>query len=119
MNPIYAISASLLVALAGCAGAAANLSYNGSANGTHSETADCDDAGTIKGSGHVRDGSVLITLKDAAGKQLFQQSFKGEFKLDAKAVSGSSGTWTLSAQRNGDDLLGDAFSGKYGFNVDC
>ena len=115
------ITAGILVGLSGCtgSGAASSLTYEGKANGSHSDTAACDDQGTIKGSGAIPDGSVLVTLKDADGKQLFQQSFKGTFTLATKTVSGASGTWTIDAQRSGDDLLGDAFSGKYTFNVAC
>ncbi len=120
MNLTYILSAGIVLAISGCMGAgASNLSYDGQANGTHSDTATCDDQGSIKGSGTIPDGSVLITLKDSAGKQLFQQSFKESFTLAAKTVSGASGTWTLDAQRSGDDLVGDSFSGKYDFNLDC
>ena len=121
MNTTYFISAGIVLALAGCTGSGgdANLSYDGAADGTHSETAACDDQGTIKGSGNVLDGTVLITLRDSAGKQLFQQAFQDSFTLDSQTVSGASGTWKIDAQRSGDDLVGDSFSGKYDFRVNC
>ncbi|HLF16491.1 MAG TPA: hypothetical protein VI796_03555 [Candidatus Thermoplasmatota archaeon] len=108
-------------ALAGCAGAGAEstLEYDGIANGTHSDSVNCDDQGTINGSGNVPDGSVLITLKDSEGKQLLRQSFSGDFTLAKTAVSGASGAWSFQAQRSGDDLVGDAFSGDYAFHVNC
>jgi hypothetical protein len=120
MNTIYFLTASVLL-LAGCASApASSLAFDGKGNGTHSDTATCDDAGTIKGRGNVADGSVLVTLKDSAGKQLFQQTFKGEFTLESKPVSGASGTWTIDGSRSSDDTLGgDPFSGNYSFNLSC
>jgi len=117
----YVLYAGIILALSGCTGAeaASTLKYNGSANGTHSETSRCDDQGSIKGSGNIPDGAVVVTLKDSAGKQLLQQTFKGDFTLAEKTVAGASGTWSLHAARQGDDLAGDAFSGKYTFYLDC
>lgn len=113
--------AGLVFALAGCAGAGAEstLRFDGNGNGTHSETPQCDDQGKVKGSGSIPDGDVMVTVKDSAGKQLFQQSFKGDFTLDERTVSGASGTWSFQAQRSGDDLAGDAFAGDYAFYVNC
>jgi hypothetical protein len=117
----YVFCAAAMLALSGCAGLGSDstLKYDGTANGTHSESPGCDDQGRIAGSGNVADGSVLVTLKDSTGKQLFQQTFKGDFKLDEKTVSGAAGTWNLQAERSGDDLAGDAFSGKYAFHLKC
>ena len=110
-----------LVAVSGCAGlgSESTLKYDGNANGTHSESPGCDDQGKIKGTGSIPDGTVLITLADSAGKQLMSQTFKGEFNLAEQTVSGASGTWMLKAQRSGDDLAGDAFSGEYAFHLNC
>ena len=121
MNAKYVLCAAAVLALSGCAGVGSEstLKYDGNANGTHSETPGCDDQGKIKGSGHVPDGNVLVTLKDSNGKQLFQQTFNGDFTLDEETVSGASGTWNLQAQRSGDDLAGDAFSGDYAFHLNC
>jgi hypothetical protein len=122
MNMTHLITASFVaIAMAGCAGAGsdASLSYDGSSNGTHSDSVKCDDAGSIKGSGNVPDGEVLVTLKDSAGRQLLSQTFKGDFTLASKAVSGSSGTWSFSASRTGDDIVGDTFRGDYAFHVTC
>lgn len=54
-----------------------------------------------------------------AGKQLHQQSFSVDFTRSEKTVSGASGTWTVSAQRSGNDVAGDAFVGKHSFYVQC
>lgn len=110
-----------LLAISGCAGAGAEatLKYDGKANGTHSQTPTCDDQGAIKGSGNIPDGEVVVTLKDSDGKQMFTQTFKGDFTLSEKTVSGASGKWSLMASRSGDDLAGDAFSGKYAFHLNC
>lgn len=121
MNMIPLIAAGLILTLSGCSGigAEASLEYSGSANGTHSDSFKCDDQGTIKGSGNVPDGQVSITLKDSDGKVLFQQTFKEAFTLDARTVSGASGSWSFDASRSGDDVVGDAFSGNYEFHVNC
>jgi hypothetical protein len=115
------LSASILALLAGCTdgGADAELKYDGAANGSHSDAAKCDDEGTIKGSGSIPDGEVLVTLKDSAGKTLLSQTFKGDFTLDPVAVSGASGSWSFDAARSGDDVVGDSFSGDYAFYVNC
>lgn len=117
----YALLTGLLLVFSGCAGVGAEttLKFDGSGNGTHSETPRCDDEGQVKGTGSIPDGDVLVTLKDSSGKQLFQQTFKGDFTLDERTVSGASGTWNIHAQRGGDDLAGDAFSGNYAFYVNC
>lgn len=121
MNPTPLLAALAFVALSGCAGlgSESTLRYDGAANGTHSDAMRCDDQGTIRGSGNVPDGAVLITLSDSDGKQLFQRTFKGDFTLASETVSGASGTWSFGAQRSGDDLVGDSFSGDYAFHVDC
>src|SRR5687768_4010766 len=101
-----------VLALSGCAGvgAEATLKYDGEANGTHTETTKCDDQGSIKGSGQVPDGDVVVKLSDSDGTVLHTQEFSGDFTLAKKTVSGTSGTWTLTATRTGDDIVGDAFS---------
>jgi hypothetical protein len=111
----------LLVALSGCAGVGAEttLKFDGSGNGTHSETPKCDDQGKVKGSGSIPDGGVIVTLQDSSGKQLFQRTFQGEFTLDEETLTGASGTWHIEAQRSGDGLAGDAFAGNYAFYVNC
>lgn len=110
-----------VLAMSGCAGVGSEstLKYDGEANGSHSEAPACDDQGKLKGSGSIPDGSVSVTLKDAAGKQLLSQTFKGDFNLAEQTVSGTSGKWSLTATRSGDDLAGDAFSGDYAFYLDC
>jgi hypothetical protein len=115
------LTAGLLIALSGCAGVGAEstLKFSGDGNGTHSDTPKCDDQGALTGSGNVPDGSVMLTVKDSAGKQLLQQTFKGEFTLAKTTVSGAAGTWSVVAQRSSDDLAGDPFSGHYAFYVNC
>jgi hypothetical protein len=121
MNITPLLAATAFVALSGCAGlgSESTLKYDGAANGAHSDTVQCDDEGRIKGSGNVPDGAVLVTLADADGKQLFQQTFKGGFMLPEETVSGASGSWSFDARRSGDDLVGDSFSGDYAFYVNC
>lgn len=126
MNMKYVLCAGLVLALSGCTAKGteatppeAMLKYDGNGNGVHSETPQCDDQGKVKGSGGVPDGDVTITLKDSSGRQLLQQTFKGDFTLDEKTVSGASGTWNFQAQRSSDDLAGDPFAGHYVFYVDC
>lgn len=121
MNVKYMVCGALVVALSGCAGLGAEttLKFDGSGNGTHSETPKCDDQGKVKGTGSIPDGNVVITMKDSSGKQLFQQTFEGDFTLDERTLTGASGTWNIHASRSGDDLAGDAFQGNYAFYVNC
>lgn len=115
----------LIVAFPGCVGfggnggASAALTFDGDSSGQHSQTAECDDQGTIDGSGNVADGEVTITLRDASDKRLFQQTFEGDFELKEKTVSGTAGDWDIHAQRAGNDVVGDAFAGSYEFFVNC
>lgn len=119
------VSVMVVGALSGClgfgadGGANAALTFDGEGAGEHSQAADCDDQGTIKGSGNIQDGEVVITLRDASGTRLFQQTFEGEFELTEKTVSGTSGDWNIHAQRRGNDVVGDTYSGSYGFFVNC
>lgn len=121
----YGLSLMLVVALPGClgfgtdGGADAALTFDGKGAGQHSQTAACDDQGTIEGSGTIADGEVVITLRDASGTRLFQQTFQGEFDLAEKTVSGTAGDWNIHAQRSGNDVLGDSYTGSYEFFVNC
>jgi hypothetical protein len=121
MKLTYLLGTSAILALSGCAGVGADstLKYDGAANGSHSDTFDCDDEGTIEGSGDIADGQVTVTLRDSDGDQLFQQTYSDSFTLDTRTISGASGAWNLAAQRSGDDVLGDAFSGDYAIHVRC
>lgn len=107
--------------LAGCAGltAEASIDYDGDQNGSHSDRADCDADGSITGSGDVTDGSVQVTVTDSEGNAVFTRTFSGPFELDKTSLDGHSGTWTLEADRSGDDLAGDEFHGEYEFHLDC
>lgn len=121
MNMTHILAAGILIVLSGCAGVGAEstLEYDGSENGTHSDAIKCDDQGSIKGSGNIPDGTVAVTLTDAEGKVLLQQTFQGDFTLEEKDVSGASGSWSFRALRSGDDVVGDSFSGDYEFHVNC
>ncbi len=124
-NTTFALLLASAMALSGCMGvgtgitADASLEYDGASNGSHSETTDCGDSGTLSGSGNVPDGTVQITLTDGNDGQLFQQSYDGDFTLESQEFTGDSGTWKIDAQRSGDDLAGDEFRGDYGFHLDC
>lgn len=115
--------ASLAFLLSGCAGdsgGAAKLDFEGEDTGTHTEKADgCDDDGTLTGSGHIDDGVLTVTVMDGSGKELFSRDYEGEVNLAAERLTGSSGDWTLSAVRMGDDVVGDEFKGEYAFNLSC
>lgn len=119
------LSVMLVLAFSGCIGSGddeggnAALTFDGDGAGQHSQTAECDDQGTIAGSGNILDGEVTITLRDASETRLFQQTFEGEFELTEKTISGTAGDWDLHAQRRGNDVVGDAYAGSYEFFVNC
>lgn len=125
MTMKLALSLMLVLVIPGCigfgddGGADAALTFDGDSSGQHSQRADCDDQGTIAGSGNVLDGEVTVTLRDASDTRLFQQTFDGEFELDEKTISGSAGQWDIHAERAGNDVVGDAFDGSYEFFVNC
>ena len=112
----------LLLAIAGCigdSGGSAKVSYDGSGNGTDSDSTDCDDDGTLVASGQVDSGQVNVRVTDGDGRQVFAQQFDGGANLDTQALSGESGKWTLTAVRSSDTLLGSPFSGDYTFRLSC
>lgn len=112
-------------ALSGCAkspealGADANLSFDGTGTGTHSENAKCDSDGRFGGNGHVTDGTVMITVTDADGTTLFSERYEGDFDVPARTLTGDEGMWKVEASRAANDLVGDDFSGRYAFFVNC
>jgi hypothetical protein len=121
MNMLPIIAAALFLTLAGCAesGADGSLTYDGSANGSHDQSITCDNQGTIEGSGDVTVGQIRVTLTDSNGATLLDQTYNDRFTLAETTVSGSSGTWSLSAVRSSASLTGDSFSGNYEFHVNC
>lgn len=129
MKVKLALSLVLIVTLSGCVGFGggdgddeggnAALTFDGDGAGQHSQTAKCDDQGTIKGSGNIADGEVTVTLRDGSEARLFQQTFEGEFDLTKKTVSGTAGDWEIHVQRSSNDVVGDAFTGSYEFFLSC
>lgn len=118
------IAGTAMLALSGCTGvddltSEAELKYDGNESGSHSDKADCDAEGRISGAGDVNDGSVLVTVTDGDGTTLFSERYDGGIDLSSRDLNGDSGTWTLRAERAGDDVLGDEFSGDYGFFLNC
>lgn len=119
------LSTILALLVAGCMGNGdlrsdgATLSYDGEQSGAHQETADCDEDGRITGSGNVEDGTVSVTVTDGGGEELWSKSFDGAVDFDSASLSGASGTWTIKAERGGNDLAGDEFNGEYTFNISC
>lgn len=112
----------LLALLAGCvgdSGEAAKLSFEGGDSGTHDDSAKCDDDATLVGTGSIDDGTVTVTVTDGSGDEKFTREFDAGIDLSGERLEGSSGTWTLSATRMADDLVGDGFQGSYTFNLSC
>lgn len=112
----------LVALLAGCvgdSGEAAKLSFDGSDSGTHDDSAECDDDATLVGTGTVDDGTLTITVSDGSGTETFSREFDAGIDLSGERLDGSSGTWTLTATRMPDDLVGDGFQGTYTFNLSC
>lgn len=118
---LTALLALATLGLSGCAGftAEADLSFDGSGNGSHSDAADCDADGTVFGAGSITDGQVAVRVTDSEGNTLYSQVFDGDFDLSAQELTGHSGTWTLHATRGGDDLVGDPFRGDYELYLEC
>lgn len=112
--------------LAGCADDAdvdaggASLEFNGEDSGTHSDTAEgCDDEGTLAGSGNIDDGSILVTVTDGSGDEVFSKTYDGGIDGEGERLQGASGDWKLTVARSGDDLVGDPFRGRYTFTLTC
>jgi hypothetical protein len=111
-----------LLALAGCigdSGGSASVSFDGAGNGSHDDSAGCDKDGTLVASGQVDSGQVDVRVTDGDGRPLFSRQFDGGANLQAEALDGASGTWTLRAVRSSDTLLGSEFSGDYSFRLTC
>ncbi|MFA5943861.1 MAG: hypothetical protein WC876_05270 [Candidatus Thermoplasmatota archaeon] len=112
----------LLLALPGCigdSGGSATVSYDGTGNGTDTDRTSCNDDGTLVSSGQVDAGQVDVRVTDGDGRTVFTQQFDGGANLDAQAIQGADGTWTLTASRSSDTILGSPFSGHYSFRLSC
>ena len=118
-----AIVAPLLAAgVAGCvgdSGGSASVSFDGSGNGSHDDSTRCDKDATVFSNGQVDQGQVDVRVTDGDGREAFSQQFDGGANMDARSLSGASGTWRISATRSSDTLLGAEFSGHYTFNLSC
>jgi hypothetical protein len=116
------LAAGLVLLLAGCTagtGDLTELSYEGRDSGSHQERADCDDSATLAGTGNVEDGTLTVRVTDGSGEEAFSRSFDGGIDLEGERLQGASGTWTMTATRSGDDLVGDEFNGQYTFGLTC
>lgn len=111
--------------LAGCAGdggtqSVASLDFEGTDSGSHSDTAqDCDDDGTLVGTGNIEDGMIEVTVTDGSGAQQFSRTYDAGVDTEGERLNGASGDWELTVMRSGDDLLGDPFNGQYSFTLTC
>lgn len=121
----FAILLTAAMTLAGCAGGGgtlgsdASLTFDGTGGGSHDDSADCGDEGTITGDGNIQDGTVSVVVTDGGGDQVFEQEYEGEFTIEPETVNGASGTWQIEATRGGEGLAGDEFQGEYTFRLDC
>lgn len=110
------------VPFAGCigdSGGSASVSFDGSGNGSHSDSSDCDDDGTVFGSGNVDAGQVTVRVTDGDGRQIYADTFDGGVNVETEGVDGASGEWDIVATRSSDTLLGTPFSGDYSFKLSC
>lgn len=126
MQRLLLLSACLAALLAGCADdsstnshGSASLSYNGNEVGSHDDSADCDDDGTLVGTGSIDDGSIHVTVTDGKGAEQFSETYDGDLDGDAEHMDGGSGEWTLTVTRTGDALVGGDFDGSYTFTLTC
>lgn len=103
----------------GDAGGKARVSFDGTGSGSHDDETECDDDGTLVGSGQVDRGQVEIRVTDGEGNQLFVRTLDGGFNVESEALAGASGSWTLSATRMADGLLQEEFAGDYSFRMTC
>jgi hypothetical protein len=112
----------LAAGLAGCvgdSGGGASVSFDGSGNGSHDDKTRCDKDATIFSNGQVDKGQVDVRVTDGDGREAFRQEFDGGANMDARSLTGASGTWRIAATRSSDTLLGAEFSGHYTFNLSC
>lgn len=121
-SPLALLALLLATAFAGCigdSGGSARVSFDGTGNGAHEDEEDCDSDATLYASGQVEEGQVDVHVTDGDARTVFRRQFDGGANLDAQALSGASGTWSLSAIRSSDSLLGSPFRGAYSFRLAC
>lgn len=122
MRILLAFAFPAIAVLAGCigdSGGSASLSYEGNDIGSHDESEKCDKEGHLLGSGSIDQGSVRVTVTTDDGER-YGDTFEGDFTLASQALTGQSGTWTLTATRIGGANLGlSGFEGSYSFTMTC
>jgi hypothetical protein len=96
-----------------------NLAYDGDQSGNHETAGACDAEGTLTGHGAIADGRVRIQVLDGSGNSRFDQTYTGDFTVPTHDISGASGTWKITGEREGNDLVGDAFKGSYTVTQRC
>lgn len=120
--------ASIFVVLAGCSAengpdgqavsGTGSLVYNGAANGSHDSHISCDGSGEVEYSYNVGMGTLTLRVVDGNGATAFSKSFTGPKNgASTQAVSGSSGSWHVEAERSGAGY--GSFSGQYAIALDC
>ena len=108
--------------LAGCvgdSGGKAHLGFDGTGNGQESDTTECDDDGTVVGTGQVDEGRLTIRVTDDGNRELYEQEFDGGLNVDSERVRGDGGTWRLEVVRAPDAILGAEFAGEYDVTLSC
>lgn len=125
-KPVAAVAILVSLAFAGCLGEngeieskSINLAYQGAESGNHQTTGACDSEGTLSGQGTVQDGAVRIQLVDGSGNVAYDRTYTADFNPADVNVAGASGTWKITGERSGDDLVGDQFQGTYSITVRC
>ncbi|MGB1586627.1 MAG: hypothetical protein ACPHID_06245 [Thermoplasmatota archaeon] len=118
----FSILAAGMFLLAGCAGQSAvnnntnNFSYAGQAAGWDDvETYTWKNTmgtASVSWGGQVAEGSISVTIKDAAGKQVFSRGLSGQSQegFSGDTASGLAGDWTIK-------LTFQDYTGQMGLNV--
>lgn len=108
------------VVLAGCttdrdddADRNVELAYEGEEDGSHTDTADCNDDGLLTSTGILEDGNITITVTDGAGDTIYDQTLNGTLTGDSEGLNGEPGEWTVEVERS------DGFDGQYIVNLGC
>lgn len=121
---LAALASMIAASLAGCTskGADAAVEFEGEGVGVDTDSAECNDDGTLVGSGNVEQGEVTVRVMNGAD-QIFEETYDSEIALDGRALDGDSGEWTIEATRSGDggidEELAGGFEGEYTFRLDC
>ncbi len=93
----------------------ASLRYQGTAGGSHQDTAQCGESATLDGRVQIGGGSVTLEVRDGGGEVVYTTTVDGAAQetIDTR-LAGVAGTWTLAATRDG-----YYFSGQYGVELTC